>query len=153
MISPEDVGEVLRNRFGSALTDQGGLLDKCLRYLNGNREMEKGPDKVAEETENLLFNCLYDHAGAAMTVRMDQGKERRVYLSELPAAADELMGFLFEEMNPDETSYSVLRDYYFASGSFSALQTLYLDERYRSRIPEEDLSVMKKMLQERDAVE
>ena len=146
MIESWHVREALRPRFGSALMDEPGAADRAAALLRSYASWKDTFADLALRLEDVLFNMLYDHAGASMTVRLDNGTARRIRTAELKDAADDVMGVLFEHLKVYSVSYEAIHAYCVEYGSWSAMRTLY--PRYREFLPEPERRAIARIARE-----
>ena len=125
MIETWHIAEALRPRLGSALAEDRNLCEGAAALLRGYAPYKDSFQSVAARVEDYLFNALYERLGPGMSARMDDGSSRRIRMNELPDAADDVMGVLFDSLNVYSVNYETLHSYCMETGSFSALRTLY----------------------------
>jgi len=124
MIEPRQVREVLRSLFGSSLADDPGFAEGAAAVLRSYASYKDSFGSLASRMEDYLFNALYERLGPSMTARMDGGGIRRILTSELPGAADEVMGVFFDSLKVYSVNYDALHTYCMQTGSFSGFRTL-----------------------------
>ena len=144
MIESWHVREALRTRLGSALVDEPGFPDPLAALLRSYAPYRDTFADLASRVEDTLFNMLYDRLGASMSVRMNDGTIRRVRTVELKEAADEVMGVLFDRLKVYSVNYEALHSYCMASGSFSAMKTLYT--RYQEFMPADERMILARVI-------
>ena len=144
MIDAAQLREALRPRFGSRLTAETGFGLRTVRMLQLWKSGSFTLAEMAARVEEALFNDLYDYLGPGMSVPLDGGGERRIRVSELPDAADDAMGVLFDQFPADQEHCDLLHAYCMDTGSFSALRALYL--RFRSFLPEEEVRIIARVI-------
>lgn len=144
MIEPWQVEEVLRPRFGSALVEDAGFCEGAASLLQSYAPYKDSFDSMASRVEDYIFNALYDRVGSGMTVRLDNGTSRRILTKELPEAADDVMGVLFDSLRVYSVNYESLHEYCMRAGSFTALRALYT--RFSSFMPESERQVLARVI-------
>ena len=132
--------ELLRPWLGSNIVDGTPLCHNValilLRYDGGAYPFEE----LCKQVESCLFNALFEMLGVHMTLRLDDGREQRIWLNQLPVIADEAMGALYEAMPVYSPNYRILTEYMLKSGSYSAMRVLccmyrrYMDDSEYGRI-------------------
>lgn len=125
MISSEKVRKVLRLSLGDEIADSPGFAEDITHVLES---YTPGPDSLSallHRTEDCLFNGLYNQLGPEMTVHSPNGEKRRVFISELPSLADELLFPLFSSLCRNASNYALLHSFWLSSGSLSAMCALY----------------------------
>lgn len=141
------IRELLRPRLGTPMVEQTML---CPRLANVFAEYAaSGPvfGEMREAAEAVLFDECYNALGESMHVRLDDGRETRIWLRMLPDLADEAMGALFEELPVYSATYRSLMNYMVSSGSYSALRVLY--QQYRKFLSDEDYAELQRVMRER----
>lgn len=146
MIESWHVREALRPRLGSALVDDPGFADGAAAILQSYAPYKDTFHSLSSRLEDYLFNALYDRLGQGMSVRMDNGILRRVRTAELRDAADDLLGVLFMSLKPYSVNYEALYAYFMETGSFSAMQALYLN--YASMMSAEERDRLSRTIRE-----
>ncbi len=141
--------EALRPRFGSAVVDSPGFGEELLPLLLFWAPYKCSFADLASALEDRIFKALYDRLGPGMAVRTEQGSFRRVPLSELSDAADDVLGVLFEALKPYSVNYDALHSYWVATGSYQAMRVLLL--RYSSFLPDREEEYLRKLVRESGA--
>ena len=132
--------ELMRPWLGSNIVDGTPLCHDIalilMQYDGGAHQFEE----LRKQVESCLFNALFEMLGVHMTLRLDNGREQRIWLEQLPVIADEAMGALYEAMPVYSPNYRILTEYMLKSGSFSAMRVLccmyrrYMDDSEYNRI-------------------
>ncbi len=146
MIESWHVSEVLRPRFGSSLADDPGFAEGAASILRAYAPYKDTFHSLSERLENYLFNAIYDRLGQGMSARMDNGVLRRIRMDELRDAADDILGVLFASLKPYSVNYDALHTYFMETGSFSAMQALYL--YYENHMPADERAYLARMIRE-----
>lgn len=146
MIESWHVREVLRSRLGSLLVDEPGFAEAAAAPLLAYAPYKSSLSELTSQVEENLFNVLYSRLGPAMSVRMHDGSIRRVHMSEIKEAADDVMGVLFNEMKVYSVQYEALHAYCMESGSFSAMRALIT--RYGDFLPSSEKQIMARIIRD-----
>ena len=146
MIENWHVREALRSRFGSALVDGEGFADRAGDLLRSYAPYKDTFASLASRLEDALFNTLYDRLGPSMSVRMDDGSNRRVRTAELKDAADDVMGLLFDQLKVYSVNYDALHTYCMETGSFAAMRTLL--QRYGEFLPLSERTLIARIIRD-----
>lgn len=146
MIDTATVRETLRDCFGSALADDPGLCGGAVSLLRSWSPWKHSFREFSRMMEDFLFNALYERLGPGMTVRLDDGAQRRIMMSDLPSLADRMMYPLFISMKPYSVNYENLRAYWMETGSPSAMRALYLF--FSGFLPDQDRLLIERTIRE-----
>lgn len=144
MIGAQQIQDALRPRLGSGLVTAPGFTDSVLALLNSFSPQHDTFQALASRLEDALFNAIYERLGPGMSARMDDGSFRRIRLAEMPEAADDAMGVLFDSLKVYSVSYEALHAYCMETGSLSAMRCLYL--RYDALMPPEERQVLARII-------
>lgn len=146
-VTERQVREALRPYLGSALVDQTDLCAGAASLMRTYAPYRDTFEGMTERVEQCLFTRLYDLLGADMTLRLDDGRVKRVRMRELPELADEAMGALFDAMQVYSVNYAALKDYSMRAASLSALRVLY--QRYGAFQSPEEKALLSRIIRER----
>ena len=124
MIENWQIREILRDVLGSEVADREEIAAGAGEMLRQWAPYRQKLNELAKDLENYLFNQLYNALGERMTVRLDNGSERRIRMSELPELTDMVTEVLLDQMKVYSVNYEILRDYAVRSGSSSAMKVL-----------------------------
>ena len=144
MIETQQVLDVLRPRFGSSLVESPSFGEPAADLLRGFSPHDSSFRDLALRVEDALFNAVYERLGPGMAASMDDGSVRRIRLAELPEAADDVMGVLFDALPVYSVSCEALRSYSMETGSLAAMRCLYL--RYATFLSEEERQVLSRVI-------
>lgn len=123
MVTEGDVKEALRACIGSPVADNSPrMMQECAGIMNARQR--ESLEQVAEALEHAIFMGLYDALGDSMTLRRDDGSIVRIYLNMLPDVADLALFALLDTMDVYRMNFNLIKEYYMASGSLSALIVL-----------------------------
>ena len=136
------IGEILRPWLGSNIVDA----QLCYKAAEILTQQNVRFSDMCRAVESLLFNTLYENLGVHMTLRLPDGRDRRIYLAQLPAIADDVMGALFEALPVYSPTYCNLTDYMLKTGSFSAMRTLCL--KYRRQLGDQEYARVVNVIRE-----
>ena len=139
--------ELLRPQLGSPMVEQTQLCSRAAAIL---AQYGTGRDTLSEmrdAVESVLFDECYNALGETMHLRLDDGRDTRIWLHMLPGLADEAMGALFEMLPVYSANYRILMDYTVKTGSLSGMRVLY--QQYRKFLSQEDASGIKRIIRER----
>ena len=141
------IRELLRPQLGSPMVEQTQLCLRAAMIL-----AQYGTDRATLEdmrhaVEDVLFDECYNALGENMHVRLDDGRDVRIWLRMLPELADEAMGALFEMLPVYSANYRILMDHTVKTGSLSGMRVLY--QMYRKFLSAEDAAEIKRIIRER----
>ena len=146
MIESWHVREALRDRFGSLLVDSPGFGDCAAGILRAYAPYKDSYASLSLKLQDALFNTLYEHLGPGMTVQMNNGMTRRVLISELRDAADDVLGILFDTLKPYSVNYDLLHAYWMDTGSLAAMRVLY--QRFTVFLPVSERRMIENIVRE-----
>ena len=144
MIEARQVADALRPRFGSGLVQDPGFAEPAAALMRDCAPPRVSFRALAARVEEALFNAVYERLGPGMTARMDDGSFRRIRMAEMPDAADDAMGVLFDSLKVYSVSCEALWAYSMESGSLAAMRCLY--QKYESLLPPEDRQVLARVI-------
>ncbi len=123
-ISPQTVQRILTPRVGSRLLQAVPLAQKASELLSGFSPFSTTLEEVSQQLCNTLFNSLYDFLGPAMTVLLDNGRQMRIRMQDIPDIADDVMGALLDALPVTSSNLQMLREYALRQTSLSAMRVL-----------------------------
>ena len=144
MIDSYQIQCALRPRFGSSLVETPGFADPAAALLRDYVPGRLSLSELSSRLEDVLFNALYDRLGPSMNVLLDNGSRRRIRLAELPEAADDALGVLFDSLQPLSATYDLVRGYAMETGSFSAMRSMY--QHFSSFMTAEERRVLARVI-------
>ena len=103
-------------------------------------------DDLAEHLQSIIFNTLYETLGERMTLRLDNGQNARIRMSDIPVIADEALGVMFDHLDVYLVTFTKLKEYSMRSGSLSAMRVLY--QKYSSYQTPEEQALMIRIIKE-----
>lgn len=146
MISPDLILFTVKERFGSALAESPGFVEELARVLRGYVPYRDTLSSFSRKLEDCLFNALYERLGPEMTIQRDDGTVYRIYISDLPSLADDMLFPLFASFPSTFMHYCHLHDYWMETGSFSAMRALYLC--FQRFLPSQEAALIRRIVQE-----
>lgn len=144
MIEARQLQEALCPRLGTGLACAPGFTDAALALLRGFSWPRDSFEALAAALEQALFNAIYERLGPGMSARMDDGSYRRIKLAEMPDAADDVMGVLFDALKVYSVHCDAIYAYCMKTGSFSAMRCLYL--RYEALMSPEERQTLARII-------
>ena len=144
MIEARQVADALRPRFGSGLANDPGLAEPAAALMRDYAPHRSSFKDLASQVEEALFNAVYERLGPGMSARMDDGTTRRIRMAEMPDAADDAMGVLFDSLKVYSVSCQALWEYSMETGSLAAMRCLY--QKYEAFLPPEDRQVLARVI-------
>ncbi len=145
VLRTSDVAAVLSGFFWEGMDPDRDCAGACASLL---RHWMPGqpPEEVDDRLQSLILRQLRRELGESLLVRDAQGW-RRIRSADLAAASDRVMGVLFSALPEDSCHYAVVRDYFFRTGSLSALQCLCC--RFADQQSPEELDLARRILRDR----
>lgn len=125
-IREDRVREVLLPHLGSRTLDQTALTERAAKALRSFSPHAQPLQELAQQLADMLFGDLYACLGPRMTLQLDDGRQARIRVADIPDLADSLLGVLFDSLPDSEATLNLMRDYALRATSLSAMRTLLL---------------------------
>lgn len=123
-ITAARVREALVPYLGSQTLDQTALADHATEALRHFNSDQQPLEELAQQLADMLFGDLYACLGPRMTLRLDDGRQARILVADIPDLADSILGVLFDSLPDTESTLLMMRDYAMHATSLSAMRTL-----------------------------
>ena len=120
------VREILLPCLGSRTLDQTALTGRVTEELRHFNPAQDTLEELAQRLCDMLFSVLYACLGPRMTLTLDDGRQARVLVADIPDLADNVLGVLFDSLPDSEVTLSLLRDYAMRATSLAAMRALLL---------------------------
>lgn len=140
-----DVKEALRPWLGTALLENTPIAFDAANLLRGYSPYRQSLDELQKALDKFIFNALHTYVGVGMSVRVDDGRIRRIFVKDVEVIADDLMGVLFDSLSVYSVNFELLNAYALTHESLSSLRVLYLKYQQMMTLEERDmlLSIVK----------
>lgn len=147
-VRAEAVREALRPRLGAALLAQMSLAGEIAETLRRFTPGRDDPEALHRRLCDMIFGGLYALLGPRMSVRLDDGRQVRVLMEDIPTLADAAMGALFDSLPADADTLAFLREYAMRAPSPAAMRALLT--RFPDRLPGEEQALLRRILRDSD---
>ena len=101
---------------------------------------------LQEQLCRLLFDGLYAHLGQRMTLRLDDGRQARIRMADIPDLADSVLGVLFDSLPEQPSTLELLRDYAMQTTSLAAMRALLL--RFGDRQSPDEQAILRRIIRD-----
>ena len=118
------VREELLPYLGSETLRQSSAAEHAAEALRTFDPHQRTLEELAQRLSDMLFSDLYACLGPRMTLRLDDGRQARGLVADIPDLADSLLGVLFDSLPDDDITLRLLRDYALHATSLSAMRAL-----------------------------
>lgn len=132
------VREALLPYLGSRALDQTALAQRATETLRHFSPCEQTLQELAQQLADMLFGDLYACLGPRMTLTLDDGRQVRILVADIPDLADSVLSALFDSLPDDDVTLDLVRDYALRATSLSAMRAL-LTRFAASQSPEEQV--------------
>lgn len=124
-VEERKVKDALRPWLGTAMTENTTIAFDLANVLRRYSPFRQSLDELCEELNSFLFRALHSYLGSAMSIRLDDGRIRRIPVREIEPMADDLMGVLFDSLSVYSVNFELLNSYALTHESLAALRVLY----------------------------
>ena len=140
------VREVLLPHLGTDMLDQAAVAERVAEVLRRYAPYRQPLEELSRQLTDLLFSDLYARLGPRMTLRLDDGRQARIRVADLPDLADEALGVLFESLPDNEATLHLLRDYAMHTTSLAAMRALL--QRFASQHAPEEQALLRRIIRD-----
>ena len=123
-ISEGRVRKVLLPYLGSQTLTQTALAERVTEALRHYAPYDQPIQELAQRLSDMLFGDLYACLGPRMTLTLDDGRQARVLVADIPDLTDSVLGVLFDSLPDSQITLNLLRDYALHATSLSAMRAL-----------------------------
>ena len=145
-ISQTRMQELLLPYLGSQTLDQTQLAEQMTEALRHFDPRQDTLEELAQRLSDTLFGNLYACLGPRMTLLLDDGRQARVLVADIPDLADRLLGALFDSLPDSEVTLNLLRDYAMRATSLSAMRALLL--RFGAFQSPEEQTILRRVIRD-----
>ena len=150
-VTDDQVRAALQPLLGSGITLGTPLCTELAEAMRSFVSFRETYDDLAERMQSIVFNTLYETLGERMTLRLDDGRQTRIRMSDIPLIADEALGVMFDHLDVYLVSFTKLKEYSMRSGSLSAMRVLY--QRFSGYQTPEEQALMIRIIKENNPPE
>ena len=144
-----DPGAVLRAMspvLGERFPHATGLDQSVAQVLAGYQPRQENLSVFLARLKDRIFGGIYDYLGSAMLLQLEDGRVRRILLSDVDYLVNVCFGVLLLELRGHEISLEELRELAMVDGSLGAMRALLV--RYGDSLPEMEQATLRRILLE-----
>ncbi|MCE5342806.1 MAG: hypothetical protein LLF96_04350 [Eubacteriales bacterium] len=143
-VDVQAVERVLRPWLGSMLLSAMPLVGDIADIMREYAPYKQTFAQLKEAVEHVLFTDLSHATGGGMCIVLDDYSTRRLKLKDMQSITDDVMGLVFDSLNPFSANFVRLNDYALHEESLSALRVLY--QKYHAFFTEEQFTFLVQMI-------
>ena len=140
------VREVLLPWLGTEALGQTGLAERAAEALRRFSPHQDSLEALAQQLADMLFSELYACLGPRMTLRLDDGRQARILVADIPDLADSVLGVLFDSLPDNENTLAMIRDYALHATSLSAMRALLT--RFSAAQSPEEQAILRRIIRD-----
>lgn len=145
-IRTAQVREALLHFLGTDVLTGTPVAEHAAEALRRFSPYQQRLDELEELLRDMLFSDLYACLGPRMTLRLDDGRQARIRMSDIPDLADSVIGVLFDSLPDSEETLNLLREHAMFTTSLAAMRALL--QRFASRQSPEEQAIMRRVIQD-----
>ena len=145
-IRTAQVREVLRPFLGTETLTQTSVAEHAAEALRGFAPHHQPMGALHEQLCRLIFDDLYAFLGQRMTLRLDDGRQARIRMADIPDLADSVLGVLFDRLPDDPLTLGLLREYAMQTTSLSAMRALLT--RFGDRHAPDEQAILRRIIRD-----
>lgn len=146
VIRLKDVVDALRPWVGSLIAENTQLAPGAAEILRSYAPYKESTKQLAKRLDSYLFTALHTLLGRSMTITLDDGRDVRLFVSNLVYIADDMLGVLFQSLSPYSVNYLMLKEYSMTHESLAALRVLY--QKYDDFQPPEEKTLIARIVRQ-----
>ena len=145
-IDPADIVQVMRPVLGERFPVGTGLAETAAQVLRGYQPHREERSVFLARLKDRIFSGIYEYLGSAMLLQLEDGRVRRILLSDVDDLVDSCFGVLLLALPGSEVSLEELRQMAMGEGSLGAMRALLV--RYSDSLPEMEQATLRRILLE-----
>lgn len=118
------VRDALRPLLGTETLTQTSVAEHAAEALRGFVPHQQPLGTMHDQLCRLLFDDLYACLGQRMTLRLDDGRQARIRMADIPDLADSVLGVLIDSLPDSPSTLELLREYAMQTTSLAAMRAL-----------------------------
>ncbi len=143
-VDVQAVERVLRPWLGSMLLTATPLASDIADSMREYAPYKQTFTELKEAVEHVLFTDLSRATGGGMCIVLDDYGTRRLKLKDMQNITDDVMGLVFDSLNPFSANFVRLNDYALHEESLAAMRVLY--QKYRAFFSEDQYAFLSQMI-------
>lgn len=140
------VREALMPFLGTEALIQAPIAEHAAEALRHFSPHHQQPEELAPQLCDMLFSDLYACLGPRMTVQLDDGRQVRIRMADIPDLADCVLGVLFDSLPESDETLRLLRAYAMQTTSLAAMRALLT--RFQNRQSPEELAILRRIIRD-----
>ena len=145
-IRTAQVREALRPFLGTETLTQTSVAEHAAEALRRFVPHHQPLGALHEQLCRLIFDDLYAFLGQRMTLRLDDGRQTRIRMADIPDLADSVLGVLFDRLPDDPLTLGLLRDHAMQTTSLSAMRALLT--RFGAQHSPDELVILRRIIRD-----
>ncbi len=145
-IETQDVLNVLSPVLGVRFPHETGLDEHLAQVMCAWQPRRESFDRLLARLKDSLFSGVYAYLGSAMLLQLEDGRVRRIMLTDIDYLVDLCSGLLLMALPANEVSLEQTRQMAMADGSLGAMFALL--RRYGDSLPEPERQTLARILRE-----
>ncbi len=145
-IDPDVICRVMSPVLGGRFPRAAGLDETAAQVLRSYQPRREDRAVFLARLKDRIFGGIYDRLGSSMLLQLEDGRVRRILLSDVDYLVDMCFGVLLLELPCSEVSLEELRQMAMAEGSLGAMRALLV--RYGDSLPEMEQFTLRRILLE-----
>lgn len=140
------VREALAPQLGTATLSRTTVAEQAAELLRQFSPHQQTIESLSQRLCEMLFGELYACLGPHMTLQLDDGRQARIRVADLPDLADSALGVLFESLPGSDETLHLLRDYAMRTTSLAAMRALLI--RFAERQSPDERAILTRIIRD-----
>lgn len=140
------VREALLPYLGSRTLDQTAFSERAAEALRNFAPGDQTLQELAQRLSDMLFSDLYACLGPRMTLTLDDGRQARILVADIPDLADSVLSVLFDSLPDSQVTLNLLRDHALRATSLSAMRALLT--RFQVAQSPEEQAILRRIIRD-----
>lgn len=149
-IDPRDVLQALRPVLGERFAHGSGLDEQVTQVLRAWQPRRESFERLVARLKDSIFSGVYGYLGSAMLLQLEDGRIRRIMLTDIEYMADLCSGLALMALPAGQVSLEQLRQEAMSGGSLGAMHALL--RRYGDSLPELERQTITRILRENHVI-